>query len=414
MLLDVKELLRLRTASVRRAVIRNLFILRAVLAIRFTDRAKTVRRKKVWLFGGSSGKKYGDNSAALYKYVRRNHPEIDVRWVISRKSPDIELARANGKVLFLEDPNAFLYGLLAEVHVISHGTHDVPTCASRFSRALKVRVGHGMTALVKRKRPRRFAFNSLDPKFDLVPVSSEFEAANKIEWGFAKEKLRVTGIARLDELLELSRTLSKAANPRRILFMPTARDWLVGRVSLFESSDYQKNIATFLSGLNEYMVGQNVRMSVFVHPLMWDHFEAMSRLFSLSQIDLLPLNADLQEALVESSLFITDYSSVAWDALYISRPTLFYQFDFNEYFKHRGQGSHLDLKNDLFGPLVFSPETAAACVKNYVDSNFASLGYETAMERWRQRAFVQIDTDNRKRILLEILSGLKKRRYRQD
>jgi CDP-glycerol glycerophosphotransferase (TagB/SpsB family) len=405
---QLKEVAILNGASLGRVLTRKRFFLRAVTAAHCTRRGKAIRQQKIWLFGGSSGKKYADNSAALHKYVCQHHPEIDARWVISRSSPDVEVAKAHGKVLVIEDPDSFLYGLLAEVHVVSHGVHDVPSCASKFSRALKVRLGHGITALVKRKPPHRFQFNSLDPIFDLVPVSSDFEADNKLDWGFAKEKLAVTGVARFDELLEMNQNIPPATNPRRILYMPTARDWLVGRPSLFETSDYKQSIAAFLSGVNEHLAAHDVRMWVFVHPLMWEHFEVMNRLSDLSQVDLLPLNADFQQALVRSGLLITDYSSVAWDALYIDRPTLFYQFDCDEFYKHRGQGSHLDLTNDLFGPRALNSKAAVGIVRKYIRSQFSALGYENQMRRWQRLGFIQIDTHNRERIFNTILSYLNK------
>ena len=45
-------------------------------------------------------------------------------------------------------------------------------------------------------------------------------------------------------------------------------------------------------------------------------------------------------------MLITDYSSVCWDMLYQNKPTLFYQFDLDQYEAH---GSYIDMRKDLFG-----------------------------------------------------------------
>jgi hypothetical protein len=144
---------------------------------RLSPRAREIRAEGAWLIGGSVGRAYAGNSAALHRHICVHHPEIRAYFVIDRDSPDVEAARQVGPVLYREDVWTYVYGLPARVHVVSHGLHDVLTCSSWLSRrAFKVRLGHGLTAL---KRTTGSALRSVRAKtrvFDLVPVSSEFES----------------------------------------------------------------------------------------------------------------------------------------------------------------------------------------------------------------------------------------------
>ena len=349
--------------------------------------------------------KYADSTAAIFEYVGRHCPSVDAWWVISRESPDIDLARRNGSVAIMEDADTYRLALAARVMVISHGVHDVPGCSSRFAKGLKVRTGHGITALVKRALPSKIKRNDLSALFDMIPVSSEFEADNKREWGFGDAQLSVTGVARFDRLHRLDRTSESAR--KKILYMPTARDKLVGRDDKMDGSVYLKYVVALLTNerLVESVTGWGGEIAMYVHPLMWGHVEAIRKSVSSDVVRVLEPNADLQIELANSSLLITDYSSVAWDALYINRPVVFYQFDREEYYQGRGGGSHV-CHEELFGPCVKDSDEVARYVDDYISSGFGHLEFETLAAHWRERAFVEIDESNCQRVVEEIVRRL--------
>ena len=95
--------------------------------------ARRIRDERAWIFGASVGRAYVDNSAALHDYVRRERADIAAYWALNRDSPDLERVNTQDPVLIHDSVEAWVYGLLAAVHVISHGVHDVPACGTRRS-----------------------------------------------------------------------------------------------------------------------------------------------------------------------------------------------------------------------------------------------------------------------------------------
>nr|WP_281720364.1 CDP-glycerol glycerophosphotransferase family protein [Nitrosomonas nitrosa] len=373
--------------------------------------AAAIRERKLWLLGGSVGAAYSDNGAALHHHLLSEHPEIETFWIINRGSRDIEKASTVGPVLFRNDLMTTVCALLAQVHVISHGVHDVPTSDSRLTSAFRVRVGHGLTAL-KRTKPRGLHSNaSANANFDLVTVSSPFEKRIKErEWGIPKEKLAVTGLPRFDPLLRKHRASKANAavgrpSPRRLLYMPTWRDWLPTTARGISSSP-------FFCAMKDLLTSQRLRNVLERHDAYIDistHIGMRAVLLPLLQrlaSDRIALvNAlDMQDALVASVALITDYSSLAWDALYIDKPVLFLPFDLEEY--QRNRGAYFDLRHELPGPVAWEARTALTLIEKHLDGSIPTATYEAHAQAWKERVFPFRDDKNSERVTQAILAGL--------
>ena len=361
--------------------------------------ANRIRGERCWLIGSSVGQAYSDNSAALHKYIVENHPHINVYWIINKNSPDVDKARRVGAILYREELKTFIYGLLAQVHIVSHGLHDVPTCSSRLSQdAVKVRLGHGLTALKKTSGSFLKGVQAKNQVFDLVPVSSQFEAQIKQSWGFSQNKLIVTGLPRFDELLRKRDAQSMPENfgakVAKILYMPTWRDWLPSKGSNLHESGFYAEVVNFLMSpeLNELLSQHNVFIYVHLHIIMQNHLASMAAgLADLSNVCVLPLGTDLQDEIVDSQLLITDYSSVAWDYLYLNKPVLFYQFDLPKFNQYRG--SYIDMK-DLFGPVAYDTHSAIELTTRFIRNDFDCAEYSEMMAQWQKKVFPYRDAKN--------------------
>lgn len=373
---------------------RRLLLARALAWIASHPRAaRRIRGERAWIFGASVGRAYVDNSAALHRFVRRERPDIAAYWAIDRDSPDVEVARAQGPILFRDSREAWVRGLLAAVHVISHGVHDVPACATRRSRqAVKVRLGHGLTAL-KRTRPRRGHDNrSANALFDLVPVASEFEKAHKRDWAIDPERLVVTGLARFDSLVE--RTGEVEHDPKRIVYMPTWRDDA-------DPGALRAAIGGFLAdpALRALLDAHDARLDVFLHVNFGSALREEIARAGGSRIDF-PRVSDPQPLFARAGLLITDYSSVAWDMLYIGKPVVFFQFDPERFAEARG--GYLE-PDELPGPLARDKAGLIPLVEAYLTGNWRDdAGWTARMRAGQRRAFAFRDAGNCARIVAEI------------
>jgi len=61
---------------------------------------------------------------------------------------------------------------------------------------------------------------------------------------------------------------------------------------------------------------------------------------------------DVQRLLMESTLLITDYSSVYFDFAFMKKPMLYYQFDYKKYRQAQYQEGYFSYKKDGFGVVV--------------------------------------------------------------
>jgi hypothetical protein len=382
----------------------RLYAAAAIVAVlRAAGRAKG---RAPWLISGGAGLFYGDNGAALHRHIVEHHPDVDVYWVISKRSGDVDRARQIGPVLYAEDLKAYIYGLQAQVHVTSHGLGDVPGCGSRFARdAVRARLGHGLTAL---KRPTKDNFANI---FDLVPVSSDFERQNKHTWGIDLDRMPITGLPRYDELLREDKTYrQQEGKPEmRILYMPTWRRWLTTGKGRIENTAFYRGVMDFLlhPGLNQFLTQHGILLSVHLHMGMNQYWDSIGQQLDSLNVEVLPPGTDLQDEIVRSRLLITDYSSVAWDFLYLDKPVLFFQFDL-ETFEEK-QGAYIDLRKDLFGPAAYTPDRAVQLVKECVQSSFAYPDFLAKMNAWKAKAFHYHDRGNCARVMNAILKEIDSR-----
>jgi hypothetical protein len=379
---------------------------RAMSAVGMHKRLKLADK---WIFGSFVGANFTDNSRALFQHVRSTHAhDIPAAWTIRADSPHAQLASTHGEVLPYGTVRAQIAAHAAKVLVISHGIHDIPGFASsRADRALRVRLGHGLTALKKTKPPLGRTLADLARLYDLVPVASEFELENKREWGIPREKLVVTGVPRFDELLQYT-----ARHPlqkrRRLLYMPTWREWEPASARAIASSNTTLQIARFLNHpvLKRALEEHDAEIVVNIHALMRQHLPVVSGMVDTARIRFVGPDEELQALMASSDALITDYSSVTWDMLYIGRPVLFFAFDVALYEAHRG--AYFKLPDELPGPHATEPDAMAELVAHALQRPLR-IEAGSATERWCERIFAFRDGGNCGRVLAAIQDRLHNR-----
>lgn len=100
---------------------------------------------------------------------------------------------------------------------------------------------------------------------------------------------------------------------------------------------------------------------------------------------------DIQEALRDSYILVTDYSSVFMDFAYMHKPVIYFQFDYNEYRKKQLQQGYFDYKRNGFGPIVTNQNAVIDAIKN---CKAKSVTYNKRIDAF----FGNQDSNNCKRI----------------
>ncbi|ENY8183266.1 CDP-glycerol glycerophosphotransferase family protein, partial [Campylobacter coli] len=172
-------------------------------------------------------------------------------------------------------------------------------------------------------------------------------------------------------------------NTRQIVIMPTWRANIVGVAlgsskrglqSDFTQSEYFKkwnlllnsNILQKLCEKYDYTVVFNPHRNIIPY---LKEFNIPSYIKIASQ------NESLQKLFCNSSLMITDYSSVAFEMAYLNKPVIYYQFDHEEFFSsHTLQKGYFDYEKDGFGPVVENEENLLKQLENLLQNDCNPFG----------------------------------------
>ena len=138
----------------------------------------------------------------------------------------------------------------------------------------------------------------------------------------------------------------------------------------FVASEFYQSLRSLLGNPDFLAVlkAREYRLKIYLH----FYFHRFITTFDIPTglVELLAPETDLLPYILDSSILITDYSSVARDFFYLDKPVLFFQPDLDTYLRERG--SYLDLRTDLFGPQSFTPAELASQV-DYAIVHHASL-----------------------------------------
>lgn len=204
-----------------------------------------------------------------------------------------------------------------------------------------------------------------DKNLSLISVVSEREYDSFLEEGYNYDKdiIQILGLPRFDNL--------KNNQNKQILIIPSWRNYLRGNRHSFLNSNYYKDLNSLLQNENLlkliYEYGYNVVFKA--HPELNKNIEGSDEKY----IDLLDIPNEIivsnedsyQDLFNNSSIMITDYSSVFFDFAYLKKPIIYYQKedDYNYAF------SYFDIETMGFGEIIKTEEDLISKMDYYLKSN---------------------------------------------
>nr|WP_161556690.1 CDP-glycerol glycerophosphotransferase family protein [Micromonospora acroterricola] len=369
--------------------------------------APLMGRRDVWLIGERTDTAQ-DNSSHLFRHLRQVERRRDVYYVLTKDSPDRGRLRGLGNVVTYDSFRHKFLMLHASKLINSYDidAYMLPSSWERspFLKHLNWRIAfsrvflqHGVT-----EKDVSAGLHRGRGAFDLFVASSHREAeyiAEDLDYG---DMVATTGMPRFDALVP-------DRGKRRILFMPTWRTYLVtpsyNRAArpqvAFDGSAYQVFLAELFSS-------ERLRQSLREHGYVLEflpHYEMRSLLTDVVPADDCFAMADqsartVQDALRQCDLFITDYSSTAFDVAYLGTPLIYAQFDADEFWTIGGyKKGYFEHREDGFGPVCATAEETVDAIIRYLENGC------TREEEYSRRAaefFVAQDRDNSQRVAAAI------------
>ena len=331
-----------------------------------------------------------DNGFCFFEYIKDKHPEIDCYYAITKDSPDRGKMQKYGRSII--DYGSFLHFLTycRASHVISTHTRGY----NKYVKKLRLN-GNQKHILLQHGVTKDYIpdFQYSNTRVDLVICGAkpEYDFFKSV-FGYPEGYVKYTGFCRFDKLHDFT-------PKRQILLMPTWRKWLTEKN--IGKSDYLKAYAGLMSDhrLSELLERHQVKLVFYPHHEMQPYLDLLKSYENENIIIASKYEYDVQELLKESSMLITDYSSVFFDVAYMRKPVIYYQFDRDAFRQVHYQEGYFSY-DDGFGPVAFDTEAVLKYLEGYCGNGFRM---EESYAKKADGFFVYRDSKNCERVYNSII-----------
>lgn len=304
------------------------------------------KHKHPWLIS-ERGDDARDNGYWMFVFLQEKKKNINSYFVIDKQSKDfLRLSKYEPNVVQKGSLKHWLIFIAADVRMSTHLFLFAPApYLGEFikhhhtRKTVNVDLQHGIT------------HNSFPSNYKNVNGSDLYICGAKPEYvwiknnfGWDDKSIQYTGFARFDGL-------HGAIAKKQLLIMPTWRSELktISKEE-FLNSQYFKSWESLLND-NDFkiLLKENDFICIFYIHYSLQHF---SNLFKSDYTRITIATFDeyeVQSLLKDSSILITDYSSVFFDFAYMRKPLLYYQFDYDYFYSHHYKKGFFDHKKDGFG-----------------------------------------------------------------
>ena len=371
------------------------------------------RYKRAWLFVDRDFKA-DDNAEHLYRWVKKHIPQQNIFFAINKNSPDWSRLEQGGfKLIDLQSMEYFFAYRHCAWLISSNTTGYItkPGWRKRYAGDINHQfcfLQHGVTKDYLPDIARR--------QIDLLVTSAQQEyssLATSPEYAYplSRKEVVLTGMPRFDSLL---RKAAQGAPQKHMLIMPTWRQYVVGAQKKASGQmEYSKHFlqspffttwAALLSSRELWgqLKTHGYTVSLYPHPYLRQHLADFQE-HALPEINFIDdTTTSLQDALTQSSLLLTDYSSVAFDFALLKRPIIYFQFDAEQFFaNHSYKKGYFEYTQQGFGPVAHSQHDVHTALLAYAENGCAM---ETVYRERVANFFGYIDQNNCQRVYEALLA----------
>lgn len=379
------------------------------------------RKKTIWLFGSTFGRRFADNPRYAYLYMSQFH-EKDIRciWISHSREVIQMLNEAGYEAYYYHSWKGVFYCLRAKVYIYDNYSKDISFWLS--GGAMKINLWHG-TATKKINQDNKFdyyrnprtkweAFKGIPrrlsdekPGHYVLATSKQMVPILKSAFKTCKEHVLIIGHPRNDILMRsdikdiyteqekmTKSSLEKLHEEgyKLLYYVPTFRD---SEKKFFEIMN--------LEAFNQYLKEKHFFLCTKLHiksklRIQFEEIE-YSNIFNI--------NADVDPATIlpYCDFMIADYSSIYLDYMFLERPAIAFPFDYDEYL--------CSSRECYFDYDEYMPEKKVYSMQELIGEINAIFENDTCYDaRLKRRAFHfdQIDGNSSERLYQQIIGLLYK------
>ncbi len=297
-----------------------------------------------------------DNGVLFYDYLAKQHPEINAFYVISKASPDFQKLRNRGvKVIDYnsEEHRRVMKYADAEISAFfNFAPFDINTIG-RTKPVKRAFIRHGMEQ------------SDLSPHYANLPMdlfaitdtfSQDFYKKGKGIVDVRELNLRVVGMPRFDLANQMMRN-SGSYRRDKIVIAPTWRRFLKTDdsvpISTLKNSEYYKNWQRLLGSDELKSLSKKYKIIFIPHPeIANSNLLTVPKYIKVQSYGDIGGTKNLYQLALQTELYISDYTSTAFDFAFLGAKVAHFNFDDDNYYsdKHRIYKSWFDMNKDGLGP----------------------------------------------------------------
>ena len=322
-----------------------------------------------------------DSAEHLFRFLVANRPDVNSWFVIERGTPDHKRLRRDGyRRVVAHGSFAWKLLMLNCAELISSHIDDavVRPAAIRALTEPRWRITFLQHGVMKDDLSTWLNRKNID----LLVTSTRAELHSIVDdhttYRYTTKEVKLTGLPRFDRILEAGRRFPPEQRDL-ILIAPTWRQWLSssepvvsGRHSVTEDFHTSEFATEWTSVVNSPQVRElaertGLKVALLLHP----NFQGTARLDTLPHVELLEFEGqNVQEIFARARVLVTDYSSMFFNAAYIERPIVYFQFDRDRVNAgwHLGRHGYFDYERDGYGPVTFTADEAVAALSKTVEA----------------------------------------------
>lgn len=347
------------------------------------------RKKAIWLFGSTFGRRFADNPRYFYLYVSQHDTSIRPIWISHDKELVAFLQGEGYEAYYYHSWKGIFYAIRGKVYLFDNYSKDINFWLS--GGALKVNMWHGIP-LKKIQADNRFdAFRHPKngwEKFKCFPRNISDEKSSHyvlttsefmrpiFSSAFRTEHVLLSGYPRNDRLLsdqiqnvlpmlekkeleKISSFREREKNGKMVYYMPTFRD---SEKKFFE--------VMHLESFQRFLKEEHILFCVKLHPK--SKLNAEFKALQTEEIQVIDKDADPYTFLEAADVLVTDYSSIYFDYLLTDRPVVFFDYDLEEYLS--------DTREMYFDYEEFTPGVKAVNQQELEDALKEAIRHQTVAD----------------------------------
>jgi hypothetical protein len=315
----------------------------------------------------------GDSGEVLFRWLRRHQPDVNAWFVVRKDTPDWgRLVKDGfGKRLVAHGSMEWRLLMANAAHLISSHADEavmIPPAILDFARP-RWKFHFLQHGVIKDDLSPWLNGKDIDTFVTSTVAEHRSIAADHTSYVFTTREVQLTGLPRFDRLRELG----EAVPPDRrdlVVVAPTWRNFLLPRTAegtqqrdleaaAIADSDFMRSWTAFLADerLDRAAAEHGVRIGFLPHPNLQP---LLPHLDLPGHVEKLSYDGDIQALFARTRALVTDFSSVAFNAAYLDRPVVYYQFDADLVLggAHVGRAGYFDYRRDGFGPVTVEADEA--------------------------------------------------------